>query len=79
MLRKLVTSKVAVMASGVRPVKREKTDGAEQGPAYHIKRAEIKGAIGIDPFGTMMHLVKDLPQLIASMHGTMPYIYTELV
>lgn len=52
---------------------------AQDSPAHHVERAKIKGAIGIEPFGAVMHLVEGLPQKVGAVQGIVPNKNAELI
>jgi len=62
-----------------KPGYKRKANSAQQCPANHIRRAKIKSAIGIQPFGTMVHLVKNPPKLFVLVHRTMPDIHARFI
>ncbi len=63
----------------IKPQEDGKTDGAQCGESDHIERAEVKCAVGIQPFGTVVHLVEYFPQKIAGVHRPVPQVQAEFV
>src|SRR6185369_17747320 len=53
-----------------------KANRSQQRKRNHIKWTEIKSAIYVHAFGTVMHLVKNSPEPVTPVHAPMPYIHS---
>src|SRR5690606_4425361 len=47
-------------------------NAAQRYPTQHIKGAEIKRSVRIEPFRAMMHLVEALPKKVTPVKAVMP-------
>lgn len=64
---------------GSEPCNKTKTHTAQRDPPEHVKRTEIKGTVRVQTLGAMMHLVKRLPQEVATVQGVVPHKNPELI
>ena len=51
----------------------------EKGEADDVQRAEVEGAITVQTFGAVMHLMEGAPEPVDPVHGPVPDIDQQLI
>lgn len=64
---------------GGKPSHDDQTKAPQKGKTDHVHRAKVKCPKTVHPLRTVVHLVKDFPEQIRSVHGAVPQVQSKLI